>query len=113
MQLDLLHKIENEHFNAVEGYYLAKELHDLRVERRNIKNELHNIGDLRSCIHSLRKGLTTFANTLSKLEEKQNNPIYKPRINEHVKKAERNPTFENMIRDLKKEQIERKRFKYA
>lgn len=36
-QQDYLHKIERNNFNACEGYKLAKELHNLRVERRNIK----------------------------------------------------------------------------
>lgn len=39
MQQDILHKIESEKFNSVEGYYLAKKIKDIRIIRRGIKNE--------------------------------------------------------------------------
>ena len=37
---DLLHYIETEKFNAVEGYKLSKKIKEIRLERRKVKNEL-------------------------------------------------------------------------
>lgn len=39
-QQDLLHYIENEKFNAVDGYKLSKKIKEIRTERRKVKNEL-------------------------------------------------------------------------
>jgi hypothetical protein len=37
---DILHIIENENFNAVQGFQLAKQLKEVRVRRRAIKQNL-------------------------------------------------------------------------
>lgn len=37
---DLLHYIETEKFNAVEGYKLSRKIKEIRLERRKVKNEL-------------------------------------------------------------------------
>lgn len=39
-QLDLLHLIENNKLKTNECYRVIKELHDLRIERRRIKNDI-------------------------------------------------------------------------
>jgi hypothetical protein len=36
----VLHELERVKFNVVNGYYLAKRIQDLRMERRSIKNDL-------------------------------------------------------------------------
>jgi hypothetical protein len=46
MEQDVLHMIESENFNAAEGYCLAKKLQDIRINRRNIKNEVQPIQTL-------------------------------------------------------------------
>jgi hypothetical protein len=40
MEQDVLHMIENENFNAAEGYCMAKKLQEIRINRRETKNEL-------------------------------------------------------------------------
>lgn len=50
LQSDLLHIIENENFNAAQGYKLAKMLQDNRGTRRRIKNELETLIMLRNSI---------------------------------------------------------------
>lgn len=42
-QCDLLHKIEDSHFNACEGYKLAKQIKNVREKRRQVKNALRFI----------------------------------------------------------------------
>jgi len=42
-QDDLLHIIEGQKFNAVEGYKLAKMIKDLREKRRKLKNEIQTL----------------------------------------------------------------------
>lgn len=46
--LDMLHMIENTNFNASEGYLLAKQIKDNRVFRRQIKNELETMKQLKN-----------------------------------------------------------------
>jgi len=44
----LLHEIENTNFNAYIGFLLAKQLKEIRMIRRNIKNELIPLMNLRN-----------------------------------------------------------------
>ena len=72
---DILHYIEFFSFNACEGYKLAKELKELRLKRRDIKNQLEaiNIISQHTC-NMLTDGKTNKA--LSSIESKQ----YTPRV---------------------------------
>jgi len=47
-QQKVLHELENNSFNAYKGYLLAKQLKEIRIERRKIKNELTPIMNLRN-----------------------------------------------------------------
>lgn len=84
-ELDILHIIENENFNVVQGYKLAKMIKDIRVERRNIKIEQDTILNLKR--NFVDKNMNTLKATygqikkqdelLQNLKEKK---IYKPRV---------------------------------
>ena len=73
--VDIEHYIELYPFSACEGYKLAKKIKDLRVKRREIKNELEVIKLISdsNCM-TIAKG--TFINHLNNLETKQ----YTPRV---------------------------------
>ena len=46
-QQDLLHMIENESLDEQKGYQLAKTIKDVRLDRRNTKNELETLKQLK------------------------------------------------------------------
>lgn len=52
-QEDLLHAIEVKSVNVVDGYKLYKRLHDLRVERRKIKDDIKKIAQLNKVFESV------------------------------------------------------------
>jgi hypothetical protein len=82
---DLLHIIENGGFNAYEGYRLAKMISDNRQKRRQIKNELEPLQQLKNSF--IDKNITELNNTydavirrdkiLTNLTE---NKVYTPRV---------------------------------
>lgn len=72
--LDLLHYIEFYDFNACEGYKLAKKLKNIRLKRRNAKNQLEAIKIINNTCNMLANGSTDLA--LRRLD----NQHYKPRI---------------------------------
>lgn len=45
---DILHTIENDNFNASDGYKLAKKIKNLRGERRQVKNQLELINEFQN-----------------------------------------------------------------
>lgn len=47
-QQKVLHELENNSFNAYMGYLLAKQLKEIRIERRKIKNELAPLINLKN-----------------------------------------------------------------
>lgn len=47
-QQKVLHELESNNFNAYKGYLLAKQLKEIRIERRKIKNELAPLINLRN-----------------------------------------------------------------
>lgn len=72
---DILHYIEFYPFNACDGYKLAKDLRDLRLKRRDVKNQLEAIQIISShSCNMLADGRTNKA--LCEIENKE----YKPRI---------------------------------
>ena len=82
---DYLHIIENEKFNASQGYLLSKLIKDNRTKRRDIKNEIHtlvnlkksfvdkNIGNLKSLYGDIKRN----DDMLNSLKERK---VYIPRI---------------------------------
>lgn len=77
---DLLHKLEFESFNASTGYKIAKALKVNRAERREIKNELESLTELRTLTHNYDKGLNKIDIKINSIEHKQNVAQYYPRV---------------------------------
>ena len=82
---DILHVIEMGGFNAVEGYYLSKKICDNRQARRQIKNELEPLQQLkRDFIDQNINLLNTTHQSVSKrgdtLNYRTENKIYVPRV---------------------------------
>lgn len=77
MQEDILHLIEFNKFNACEGYMLSKRLQELRVLRRNAKNERQA---LQSLISKIEPTLKSTKKAIDKIEKSFNKKTYNPRI---------------------------------
>lgn len=83
--LDMLHVIENTNFNACEGYKLAKKIRDNRHSRRQIKNELEPLKQLKNCfintnfelLKLVHQAIIDKNNYLNNLVE---NKVYRPRV---------------------------------
>lgn len=71
---DIIHYIEFYNFSASNGYKLCKELKDLRLKRRDIKNQLEVIDIISNHCNPLAEGKTNKA--ICDIENKQ----YTPRI---------------------------------
>lgn len=71
---DLAHYVEFGSLNACQGYKVSKKWHDLRCERRQIKNELEVITFILNT-----KIINTIDCEIDKLITKINNKKYKPR----------------------------------
>lgn len=89
MEEDILHLIENNNFNVVNGYYYAKRLQEIRKVRREIKNELEAITMLKD---NLKKVNFYQINNKITSKEKQleyitDNKVYNLRIfsNDNIK----------------------------
>jgi len=89
LEQDFLHAIENKNFNVAEGYKLAKEIKNVRNDRRNVKIELDTLINLKRSfcdkyIHQLK---CTYGNILNQDEvllKQKEEKIYKPRILETI-----------------------------
>lgn len=84
LELDILHIIENENFNAAEGYKLAKMIKDARNERRDVKNEIEPLVTLKKNfveknIKELKNTKANIINRDKQLTELKENKVYKPR----------------------------------
>lgn len=81
---DILHKIENIKFNACEGYKFAKMIHEARIKRRTIKNELEPLFLLKQFtnknLQSLKNAQKTIVKKDNLLTNLTENKIYNPRI---------------------------------
>lgn len=62
---DLLHLAELGNFNAAEGYYITKQISNVRKKRRKYKDELEALSELRKVINNNSK-LQVHMDTLSK-----------------------------------------------
>ncbi len=117
-QQDILHKIENTKFNACEGFKLAKDLHNLRVERRNIKNELDKLTILKNSASNFNKIITNKIDTINK---KQDNPIYFERCKHEVKTLDQvcektvniQQSFNEMMKKFKKDNYMKRKHKWG
>lgn len=89
-QQDLLHKIENSSFNAAQGYKLAMELKQVREQRRDYKNEMAVIQEIKnnfvdkneSQLHDVFESAKAKNDTLDQLKE---NKVYNNRIDDDGK----------------------------
>lgn len=88
---DLEHDIENKKFDIQKGYKFAKQLQDLRKERRQIKNEIDLLEQLNQYIKNNKKleiDLFKIKTTMLKIKDRQDNWIYTPRVPEEQVKEE-------------------------
>lgn len=89
-QQDLLHKIENSSFNAAQGYKLAMELKQVREQRRDYKNEMAVIQEIKnnfvdkneSQLHDVFESAKAKNDTLDQLKESK---VYNNRIDDDGK----------------------------
>lgn len=82
---DLEHKIENDNFNACEGYKLAKQLKEIRQERRKIKNEIAQLEPLYNYLQNHKQiniDMFKVKTQIDKIDYQQKNWAYKSRAKE-------------------------------
>lgn len=83
-QQDVLHMIENENFSASKGYLLAKQLKELREERRVLKMEFETLNLVVTLVNNQKNGMESIHNKVSEkyrtLKRLQENKIYKNRV---------------------------------
>lgn len=81
IEQDILHKVENSNFNACEGFYLAKNLQEVRRYRRLVKNEIPTMDALKSYIN-IKQLKSQFENTLKNINtaEEKLGKKYHPKI---------------------------------
>lgn len=72
-QNQILLDIQKKKFNAYEGFCIYRELHDLRVERRNVKNEIKKI------TIAIKSKPEHFFSKLEKIDSEIDNAVYIPR----------------------------------
>lgn len=84
LELDILHIIENDNFNAAQGYQLAKMIKDARMRRRDLKHEIEPLVTLKrnfidQNVNQLKGTLKSVINQDKQLTELKANKVYKPR----------------------------------
>lgn len=100
-EIDLLHMVENNNFNASEGWKYAKMIRDNRLHRRKIKNELNPLSELKNnfidknmiALNEVNQEVTRRNNILKDLTE---NKIYTPRV---LNKPVSNNSVDNPTKD--------------
>lgn len=81
-QDEILHYIENHNLNAIERCKVVNLLKDIRIERRQIKNEIDVIRSLKDSFIDkyknkfIEKDIMIALKNLKELEERKNNPKY-------------------------------------
>jgi hypothetical protein len=81
---DVMHIIENENFNASEGYKLSKMIKDARIQRRDLKNEIETLNILKKTyIQMSKKQLSKTSENIQEkdkqLAELKEKTVYVPR----------------------------------
>lgn len=87
-QQDILHKIENSNFNAAQGYNLAKELKEVREIRRQYKNEMAVVEEIKNNFvgrydQQLSKVFESVTQKNDKLDQLTRDKAYMNRIDEN------------------------------
>lgn len=106
-QQDLLHEIELSELNAAELIKIASRLRKLRKERRKVKDKLEYIRTLRTFTDKYNNNFKTYVDItnikkqLETLEKEQATRIYRPRVLDDLKIAEkfRNTKEPKVIQD--------------
>ena len=94
-QQDLLHELELNNLNAVEITKVAIDLKKVRKERRVIKNDIERVKTIKSFTDKynnkfITNEIKTLIKELYKLQKRQNNRQYEPRILKDRKIGEKN-----------------------
>ena len=94
-QQDLLHELELNNLNAVEITKVAIDLKKVRKERRVIKNDIERVKTIKSFTDKYNNKFITneikaLIKELYKLQKRQSNRQYEPRILKHRKIGEKN-----------------------
>ena len=94
-QQDLLHELELNNLNAVEITKVAIDLKKVRKERRVIKNDIERVKTIKSFTDKYNNKfivneIKTLIKELYKLQKRQNNRQYEPRILKDRKIGEKN-----------------------
>lgn len=94
-QQDLLHELELNSLNAVEITKVAIDLKKVRKERRVIKNDIERVKTIKSFTDKYNNKfivneIKTLIKELYKLQKRQNNRQYEPRVLKDRKIGEKN-----------------------
>ena len=94
-QQDLLHELELNNLNAVEITKVAIDLKKVRKERRVIKNDIERVKTIKNFTDKYNNKfivneIKTLIKELYKLQKRQNNRQYEPRILKDRKIGEKN-----------------------
>lgn len=94
-QQDLLHELELNNLNAVEITKVAIDLKKVRKERRIIKNDIERVKAIKSFTDKYNNKfivneIKTLIKELYKLQKRQNNRQYEPRVLKDRKIGEKN-----------------------
>lgn len=94
-QQDLLHELELNNLNAVEITKVAIDLKKVRKERRVIKNDIERVKTIKSFTDKYNNKfivneIKTLIKELYKLQKRQNNRQYEPRVLKDRKIGEKN-----------------------
>jgi len=89
---DLLHEIELTKFDVQRGYRLCKQLQEIRQRRRQLKDTvelLRNIKDFLDCNKQLKISLFKTLTSMERAEENQECRKYTPRVRTDITLAEK------------------------
>lgn len=85
LELDILHIMENEKFNASQGFKLAKMIQDARKDRRELKIEIETLANLKKSF--VDKNINILKSTYGNIKKKdeilnslKENKVYNPRV---------------------------------
>lgn len=88
---DLLHEIELTKFDACRGYYLCKQLQEVRQRRRQIKETIEvnsHLRDFIDCNKQLKISLYKVLTSMERTSENQSQRMYTPRVRMDLSLAE-------------------------
>ena len=99
---DILHKIESDKFNVVEGYKLAKKIQIIRNEKKLIRENLAIYRQL-NCLELFNEDTINKLNEIIDGVKKEENIIYEPKILKDLNFRYDNEKIYNKYDDIRKE----------